>query len=84
MKACTDVAWRGSVVRMKSSLLMPSSSQTSWKRALVRSACSIGREPVGLGRALHLEAVLVGAGEEEDVVAEQAVPAGQASAVTVV
>ena len=36
-----------------------------------------GRDAVGLGRPLHLEAVLVGAGEEEDVVAEQAVPAGQ-------
>ena len=37
----------------------------------------LGGDAVGLGRALHLEAVLVGAGEEEDVVAEQAVPAGE-------
>ena len=34
-------------------------------------------QPVGLGRPLHLEAVLVGAGEEEGVVAEQPVPPGQ-------
>ena len=34
------------------------------------------RDAVGLGRPLDLQAVLVGAGEEEDVVAEEPVPAG--------
>ena len=43
------------------------------------------REALRLGRRADLQAVLVGAGEEEDVVAEQAVPAGDsASAMTVV
>src|SRR4029453_18589623 len=34
-------------------------------------------DPVGLGRPLNLEPVLVGAGEEEGVVAQEPVPAGQ-------
>ncbi len=34
------------------------------------------RDPVGLGRPLDLQAVLVGAGEEERVVAQQPVPPG--------
>ena len=76
-KACTATRWSGSVVRMKRSGAMSSRSQVSWKRADVRSACSCGRDAVGLGGPGDLEAVLVGAGEEEDVVADQAVPAGQ-------
>src|SRR5690606_15290898 len=36
----------------------------------------LGRHAPRLGRALHLQAVLVGAGQEERLVTEQAVPAG--------
>ena len=43
----------------------------------VRSACSWGVSPCASAARCDLEAVLVGAGEEEHVVAEQAVPAGE-------
>ena len=69
--------WRGSVVRMKSSLEMSSSPHASRKRVAGRCGLLRGREPVLLGRPLHLQPVLVGAGEEADVVAEQPVPARQ-------
>ena len=62
---------------MKSSLEMSSSSQALSEPGAVTVGLLLGGEPVGLGRALHLEPVLVGPGQEEDVVAQQAVPAGQ-------
>jgi hypothetical protein len=37
----------------------------------------LGADAVGLGRPLDLEPMLVGAGQEEGVVAQQAVPAGE-------
>ena len=75
--SCTPAWWRGSVVRMKSSLEMSSSFHASAERGRDRVGLLLRATPGGLGRLLDLEAVLVGAGEEEDVVAEQAVPAGE-------
>ena len=69
--------WRGSVVRMKSSLEMSRPAQASANRGDSRSVHSWGLTPVLLGRPGHLLAVLVGPGEEEDVVADQPVPPGQ-------
>ena len=62
---------------MKSSLAMSRSAQAAANRGASWSVHSLGREPVLLGGPGHLLAVLVGAGEEEDVVADQPVPAGQ-------
>ena len=38
----------------------------------------LGADTVGLGLPSHLEAVLVGAGQVEDVVTEESVPSGEA------
>ena len=62
---------------MKSSLEMSSSSQAAAKRASQLVGPLLGVTPVLLGGPGHLLAVLVGAGQEEDVVADQPVPAGQ-------
>ena len=72
----TAVRWRGSVVRMKSSLAMSSDSHAAANRGAMPSANSCGANPGGVRGLLDLEAVLVGAGEELDLLAEQAVPAG--------
>jgi hypothetical protein len=61
---------------MKSSLLMSSRFHASTKRADVWSVHSWG-DAVGLRRLDDLGAVLVGPGHEEDVVAQEPVPAGQ-------
>ena len=60
---------------MKSSLEMFSCCHACWYSGAIESVKSCGDRPGGLGGLLHLLAVLVGAGEEVDVVAEQAVPA---------
>ena len=62
---------------MKSSLLMSSRFHASTKRAEVRSVHSCGRGAVRLGRFDDLRPVLVRAGHEKDVVAQQPVPSGQ-------
>ena len=62
---------------MKSVLVMSSSFQVSRNRSLVWSAHSWGRDPALLGRPLDLQPVLVGAGEEHDVVAPEAAPPGE-------
>ena len=68
--------WRSSVVRMNSSLEQLSRSTIAWKRGTLRSTSSRGRELL-LRRGLqHLDAVLVGAGEEEHVVAVEPHEAG--------
>ena len=56
---------------------MPRLSQVSRKRARVAVGLLLGGDAGLLGRLGDLQAVLVGAGEEVGVVAEQAVPAGQ-------
>ena len=48
--------------------------QASTNFGAIESVNVLRRRPGGLGRLLDLEAVLVGAGEELDVVAEQTVP----------
>ena len=58
-----------SVVRMKSSLEQLSRCTIAWKRGTLRATSSRGVMPSLRRRLLHLDAVLVGAGEEEDVVA---------------
>ena len=60
---------------MKKSLLAPTLTATSLNLATTSSTCSLGSEPPSAGRLLHLGAVLVGAGEEEDVVAQLPVEA---------
>ena len=62
---------------MKSSLEMSRADQASRNRWRPAVGPLLGAHPV-LGRRLgHLGPVLVGPGQEEDVVADQAVPAGQ-------
>ena len=62
---------------MKSSLAMSSRSQASANFGAISSVNVLRRHARCLGGLLDLEPVLVGAGQELDVVAEQAVPAGQ-------
>ena len=62
---------------MKSSLQMSSSDHAAANRGASWSVHSAGAEALLLGGPGHLLAVLVGAGEEEDLVAEEAVPPGQ-------
>jgi len=61
---------------MKSSLLIRSSFQASRNRSLVRSASPSGSGP-GLGGLGHLQAVLVGPGEEKHLISPQTSPSGQ-------
>ena len=49
----------------------------SWKRAALRSASSLGRHALALGRLGDRLAVLVGAGQEEDLLAALAHVAGE-------
>ena len=68
--------WRSSVVRMKSSFEQFIRSTMAWKRGTLRSTSSRG---VSFSRAAVcciFMAVLVGAGEEEDVVAVEPHEAG--------
>ena len=76
--------WRGSVVRMKSSLEM--FEQLAQLAELRRDAIGeLARVQAGLlGGALDLLAVLVGAGQEEHILAEQARERAIASATMVV
>ena len=61
--------WRSSVVRMKSSFEQFSRSTMAWKRGTLRSTQFARRDALRARGLLHLLAVLVGAGEEIDVVA---------------
>ncbi len=61
---------------MKSSLEQSSAATIFWKSGALRSASSRGVTPSRVGRLHHLDAVLVGAGEEEDVVAVEPLEAG--------
>ena len=45
MSACTPAWCRGSVVRMKSSLVIERVRHSSWYRLTTRSASSLGRKP---------------------------------------
>ena len=67
-------AWRASRVEMKSSLEQLSAATIALKSGVLRSASSAGVRPC-LRRLQHLDAVLVGAGEEEHVPALQAAEA---------
>ena len=62
---------------MKKSFEASTSSAISWKRGALRSASSCGVDPLALGRQRDRLAVLVGAGEEEDVLAALAHVAGE-------
>ena len=62
---------------MKSSLAMFSRCHASTNCGAIASVNVLRRQARGLGGLLDLQAVLVGAGEEVHVVAEQAVPAGE-------
>ena len=62
---------------MNSSLEAPSASTIARKIAELRSASSIARNAFLLGRLLHLQAVLVGAGQEEHVLAVEPLEARQ-------
>ena len=61
--------WRSSVVRMKSSFEQFIRSTMARKRGTLRSSNSRGGQALARGGLLDLLAVLVGAGEEKDVVA---------------
>ena len=75
MNRCTLRWWRGSVVRMKSSLEMSSAAQEADVATARLVDPLLGRDPLLLGGAGVLQAVLVGAGQEPGVVADEAVPA---------
>ena len=62
---------------MKSSLAMFSRFHASTNFGAIAVGELLRRQARGLGGLLDLEPVLVGAGEELHVVAEQAVPAGE-------
>ena len=64
-----------SEVRMKKSFDAPRRGMSARKRSALRSASSLGSRPWRLGGVGDRLAVLVGAGEEEDVLAALAVVA---------
>ena len=63
---------------MKSSLLMLSFFHASWNSGAIVVGELLRRLAGGLGGLLDLQAVLVGAGEEVHVLAQQPVPPGDA------
>ena len=62
---------------MKKSLVASSRGTSAWKRSALRSASSLRRDALALGRLRDRLAVLVGAGQEEDVLAALAHVAGE-------
>ena len=69
---------------MKSSLAMSSFCHAAWNLGGDRVGERLGREAGGLGGLGDLQAVLVGAGEERDLLAQQAVPARSSASPTIV